>query len=182
MSDIDRYNLTPALAHAAEAACSYYLTDGFCGPRNCQQCKCWDQARAVMDATGLSARAVGFIFKHRNRIEDAAEQEETRIYQGVPWWSKPERIAAESKLASTERPEGRSNLPNADAKGASPDVRNKALEEAAEHLERHAAWCREQQILRTGYAPDLWELLACDAIRNAKSIRALKSPEQGGGL
>lgn len=109
--DVDRYKLQPALAHAAEAACSYYLTDGFCGPRNCRQYKCWDRARAVMDATGLSARAVGFIFKHRSRIEESAEQEETRIYQGVPWWSKPERIAAESKLASNERPKGTSNSP-----------------------------------------------------------------------
>lgn len=88
MSERDRYKETPALAHAAEAACSYYLTDGFCMPRSCQGCKCWDRAKAAMEATGLSARAVGWIFQHRGRIEKQAEADETKTYGGVPWWSR----------------------------------------------------------------------------------------------
>lgn len=89
MSERDRYKETPALAHAAEAACSYYLTDGFCMPRSYQGCKCWDRAQATMEATGLSARAVGWIFQNRSRIEKQAESDEKQTYGGTPWWSRP---------------------------------------------------------------------------------------------
>jgi hypothetical protein len=103
MSEFDRYKLQPALAKAAECACSYYLTDGFCMPRDRQQCKCWAKAWAVMEATGLSARAVGFIFQHRQRIEETAEAAETKTFNGTPWWSKPERVKAEETTYKQEQ-------------------------------------------------------------------------------
>ena len=98
---VDRCKLQPALWKAAECACTYHLTDGFCSPRNVQQCKCWDRAEATMVATGLSARAVGFIFQNLRRIEDAAEKAETATWHGTPWWSKPERVAVENKQAAS---------------------------------------------------------------------------------
>jgi hypothetical protein len=93
VGNVDRCKLQPALAHAADAACSYFMTDGFCDPRQCQSCKCWDRASAVMDATGLSARAVGFLFQHRQQIEKSAEEQEAKTWDGTPWWSKPEALA-----------------------------------------------------------------------------------------
>lgn len=36
------------LLRIAESICSSVLTDGFCGPRNCPDCRCWNIARAVV--------------------------------------------------------------------------------------------------------------------------------------
>jgi hypothetical protein len=70
---MNRAKLQPGLALAAEAACIYRSTDGFCHPRNVDSCKCWDQAKQVMEATGLSARAVAWIFRNSQRIEELAK-------------------------------------------------------------------------------------------------------------
>lgn len=69
MTEVTRAELQPGLLTAAEAACVYDKTDGFCHPRNTNACRCWDAAQAVMKATGLSARAVAWVFKHRKLIE-----------------------------------------------------------------------------------------------------------------
>ena len=66
---IDRAKMQPALLKAAEAVCIYHDTDGFCHPRNDQSCACWSKAEAVMQATGLSANAVSWLFQHTEKIE-----------------------------------------------------------------------------------------------------------------
>lgn len=68
----DRASLQPALARAAEAACIYDMTDGFCRPRNAPDCRCWKAAEVVMEATGMSALAVAWVFRHKRRIEQEA--------------------------------------------------------------------------------------------------------------
>ena len=67
-----RARMQRGLLYAAELACIYKLTDGFCHPRNRPECRCWDAANAVMKATGLSAQAVHWIFQHIDKIEKDA--------------------------------------------------------------------------------------------------------------
>lgn len=74
MSEVDQSQLQPGLLMAAEAACIYGKTDGFCHPRNANACRCWDAAEAVMKATGLSAQAVAWVFKNRQAIEKTAAE------------------------------------------------------------------------------------------------------------
>jgi hypothetical protein len=69
----ERMRMQPGLFAAAECACIYWLTDGFCTPRNIASCKCWDNAEAVMKATGLSAQGAGWIFRNLTRIEQEAK-------------------------------------------------------------------------------------------------------------
>lgn len=73
-----RWQREPGLFKAADAACSYQKTDGFCTPRNVDHCTCWSDADAVMGATGLSAIAVAWVFKHRKSIEASAAEESRR--------------------------------------------------------------------------------------------------------
>ncbi len=65
----------PGLCMAAEARCSTRLTDGFCTPKTRDCCRCWNDAEALMSATGMSARAAAWVFSHVNAIErEAAKQ------------------------------------------------------------------------------------------------------------
>jgi len=43
------------LLRIAESICSCVLTDGFCGPKNKPDCRCWTAARAAMDGLKLQA-------------------------------------------------------------------------------------------------------------------------------
>jgi hypothetical protein len=45
------------LLRIAESICSCVLTDGFCGPKNRPDCRCWTAARAAVN--GLSNQANG---------------------------------------------------------------------------------------------------------------------------
>jgi len=69
----ERRRMQPALFLAAECACAYRMTDGFCTPKNVASCKCWDAADAVQKATGLSMQAVGWLFRNLQRIEKEAK-------------------------------------------------------------------------------------------------------------
>jgi hypothetical protein len=64
----------PGLFGAALTICTVKMTDGFCTPRNVDSCKCWDIAATAMEATGLSARAVSWVFHNAKRIEQEAER------------------------------------------------------------------------------------------------------------
>jgi hypothetical protein len=69
----DRSTMQPALYEAANAACIYQYTDGFCVTRNSPTCeRCWGNAWRVMDATGLSARATAWLFQHGPVVERLA--------------------------------------------------------------------------------------------------------------
>lgn len=87
----ERERMQPALAKAAEAVCIYQHTDGFCHPRNNPTCRCWQMARDVQQATGLSSQAVQWIFKNTRRIEDEAAS--------TPTPASPPATAAESNAA-----------------------------------------------------------------------------------
>ena len=68
-----RFERQRGLAMAAEAACIYDKTDGFCHPRNAPACdRCWPAAEAVMASTGLSAQAVAWVFRSNQKIEQLA--------------------------------------------------------------------------------------------------------------
>lgn len=71
---MNRADMQPALAKAAEAACIYKMTDGFCHPRNNAACKCWNNAKAVQGATGMSNQAVAWIFRNLQKIEIIANE------------------------------------------------------------------------------------------------------------
>lgn len=100
MSERQRWKDQPALARAAETVCLTHLTDGFCHPKDRPTCKCWDAASAVMQATGLSARATAWVFSRRHAIEEQAEKDETKTWNGTPWWSRKE---AEGLVAAGEQ-------------------------------------------------------------------------------
>ena len=160
----DRYKDQPALAHAAECACTYYLTNGFCGPRNAQQCKCWDHAAATMAATGLSARAVGWIYEHLRKIETQAEVDETKIFGGTPLWSK-------NTVGSSAQPTtGGSITPSSSSCSsmppATPDrLSDEQIEKLASNLERLRFKARrERETLK--------------ALRELQSLRAVPSREE----
>lgn len=70
-----RMDWQPGLFVGAEAICIYHRTDGFCSPRNCENCKCWDLANTVSDATGLSYLAIAWILSHKSHIETLAKQD-----------------------------------------------------------------------------------------------------------
>lgn len=53
MSDAPKTNWR--LLRIAESICSCLLTDGFCGPKNKPDCRCWIAARAAVN--GLSNQA-----------------------------------------------------------------------------------------------------------------------------
>jgi hypothetical protein len=72
----DRAKDQPGLHMAAQEACVTMYTNGFCVARNNPTCtRCWPAAEAVIKATGMSARAVTWIFAHRSKIEEAAKRE-----------------------------------------------------------------------------------------------------------
>lgn len=72
-TEAERRTMQPALFLAAECACIYRFTDGFCRPQNIASCRCWNAAEAVMLATGLSAQAVGWVFRNLQHIEREAK-------------------------------------------------------------------------------------------------------------
>lgn len=74
MSDKTRAELSPALCKVAECFCIYDLTDGFCHPRNKENCECWKKAKAMMESTEMSANACCFVLKYKSRIEKEANQ------------------------------------------------------------------------------------------------------------
>lgn len=74
MSDERRSDRQPALFRAALSICVTDMTDGFCTPQNAETCKCWQKAEAVMEATGLSGRAVAWMWPRRRMIETEAEK------------------------------------------------------------------------------------------------------------
>lgn len=76
--DKNRYDMSPALGLVAAELCETKLTDGFCHPRNVDQCKCWDRAAALKDATwnagGFSCNALVWILRNRKKIEAEANR------------------------------------------------------------------------------------------------------------
>lgn len=70
----DRRKRQPGLFIAAEAACCYRFTDGFCTPRNVASCRCWDAAEQVIAATGLSAQGAAWLFQNLSKIEKEADK------------------------------------------------------------------------------------------------------------
>lgn len=71
-AESERSRMQPGLLRAAEAACIYDMTDGFCHPRNSPGCRCWKAAEDVQRATGMSAQAVAWVFRCKSRIEREA--------------------------------------------------------------------------------------------------------------
>lgn len=70
----DRAKDQPGLYMVAREACVTMYTNGFCEPRNHPACsKCWPAAEAVIKATGMSPRAVTWIFAYRTHIEETAK-------------------------------------------------------------------------------------------------------------
>lgn len=72
--DKRRMDLSPALFKIAECFCVYSLTDGFCTPRNKDNCQCWDKAKQMQEVTGFSANACAWILTNRGRIEQEANK------------------------------------------------------------------------------------------------------------
>jgi len=131
-------------------------------------------AKAIRDAFEGRGRDPNDKGKLIHAVRNDLKVEAVTMYRRVEprRISKAEGADSRNSSASNERPEGRSNLPNADAKDASPDARNKALEEALREI---AGGLNIEGLDSTVLANGNWHSAYFYLQRHAR--RALKSPE-----